>query len=307
MTQPRRAVAAILLVLPLGCRGAEEAAQNQGDAAPAAQAAPAGMDAAAISLTAEDSVIFASTVAWVREQRLDTLPTGELMASIGRRFVGAPYVPKTLDPPGPERLIVNLRTFDCVTYVETMFALARVIRAGRDDFAVFVDELRRIRYRTGEAASYPERLHYFSDWIAANESKGLVRNMTPDLGGVPDTARVDFMSTHADLYWQLADSAVAAAVRSTEAGLSARLRTWIPQDSIARIAGGIRNGDIIAATSTVPGLDIAHTGLALWLDGRLHLMHAPLVGSVVEISEVPLAERIRGIGGQDGIMVARPL
>jgi hypothetical protein len=36
-------------------------------------------------------------------------------------------------------------------------------------------------------------------------------------------------------------------------------------------------------------------------------MHAPLVGTDVEISVRPLAERISGFGGQDGIMVARPL
>jgi hypothetical protein len=57
----------------------------------------------------------------------------------------------------------------------------------------------------------------------------------------------------------------------------------------------------------VSGLDVAHTGLALRIDGRLHLLHAPLVGDSVEISEVPLAERILDISGQDGIMVARPV
>jgi hypothetical protein len=81
----------------------------------------------------------------------------------------------------------------------------------------------------------------------------------------------------------------------------------VPEEAIANVAEGIRTGDVIAATSTLPGLDIAHTGLALWVDGRLHLMHAPLVGSVVEISEVPLAERILRIEAQDGIMVGRPL
>ena len=64
---------------------------------------------------------------------------------------------------------------------------------------------------------------------------------------------------------------------------------------------------MIAATSTVAGLDVAHTGIAIRIDGRLHLMHAPLVGKSVEISEKPLAERIIGIRGQDGIFVARPL
>jgi len=59
--------------------------------------------------------------------------------------------------------------------------------------------------------------------------------------------------------------------------------------------------------STVDGLDIAHTGLALWHDGRLHLLHAPLVGDTVEISPLPLAERMKGIRGQKGIRVARPV
>jgi hypothetical protein len=73
------------------------------------------------------------------------------------------------------------------------------------------------------------------------------------------------------------------------------------------VEGGIRDGDIIAATSSLEGLDVAHTGFAVWLNGRLHLMHAPLVGSVVELSQRPLAERIQGISGQNGIMIARPL
>ena len=43
------------------------------------------------------------------------------------------------------------------------------------------------------------------------------------------------------------------------------------------------------------------------MDGRVHLLHAPLVGEEVQLSEVPLADRIKRLPGQDGIMVARPL
>ena len=259
-----------------------------------------------VELLAEDSAIFQRTVGWAYEQRLDTLAIGEIMSAVGQRFVGAPYVPGSLDPPGPERLIVNLRSFDCVTYVESMLAFGRVIRSGSREFADFVEELRRIRYRDGTGADYPERLHYFSDWIAANDRKGLVENITPALDAARDSSRIDFMSTHPELYRQLADSANRRAIAGTEAELSRQPRAWIPEARIAGISDSIRDGDIIAATSTMPGLDIAHTGLALRIDGRLHLMHAPLVGSVVEISDVPLAERILRIDTQDGIMVARP-
>jgi hypothetical protein len=133
-----------------------------------------------------------------------------------------------------------------------------------------------------------------------------VTDVTEELGGERDAEPVNFMSTHPDAYRQLADVANVERVRATEATLSAAGRTYVPEDRIAEAASGIQDGDIIAATSTVPGLDVAHTGLALWVDGALHLLHAPLVGDSVEISTVPLAERILSITGQDGILVARP-
>jgi hypothetical protein len=258
--------------------------------------------------TPRDVEIFRETVARAEQEGLDTLGLGEIMVRVGRWFVGNTYTPHTLDPPGPERLIVNLREFDCVTYVESMLALGRVIRDGGGRFGDFTDELRRIRYRHGTLDGYTSRLHYFSEWIADNEDKGLVDDVAERLDGVQDDERIDFMTTHVDAYPQLdGNPDRVERIREVEQRLSARGRLYVPQSQIAGVADGIRNGDIIAATSSVDGLDIAHTGLALWQDGDLHLMHAPLIGSVVEISEQPLAVRIRRIDGQDGIMVARPL
>lgn len=173
--------------------------------------------------------------------------------------------------------------------------------------AAYRDELTRIRYRGGALNGYASRLHYFSEWIADNEASGLVDAISRDLGGVTDPSPIDFMSNHPDAYRQMADPAVAAEIADMEARLAEVDRHYIPAEAIDAAAAGIRDGDIIAATSTVAGLDIAHTGIALWRDGTLRLMHAPLVGSHVQISEESLAERIARIGGQDGIMVARPL
>lgn len=153
---------------------------------------------------------------------------------------------------------------------------------------------------------YPSRLHYFSDWIFDAEAKGLVEDVTEELGGVADREPVDFMTKHADAYRQLVNPEDLEAVRRTEATLTDRGRRFIPESAIEAAAPRIRNGDIIAATSTVRGLDVAHTGLALWVEGTLRLLHAPLVGDSVQISEEDLARRIRRIPGQDGIMVARP-
>lgn len=306
MVHSRDVVLILMLATATGaCAQPDDAAQNGSAPGAAEQATP--QDApVVVSDTPEDSLIFERTVAWVRESRSDTLPIGELIAAIGQRFVGAPYTPGLLEVPETEQLVVNLREFDCVTYVEHMLSMARAIAAGEPTYGRFKDELRRIRYRDGELTGYPSRLHYFSEWISNNDDKGVVENITQALGGVRDTTGIDFMSRHTESYRQLADSVNLQAIREKEAELSSFPRYMIPENRIADVADQIRNGDVIAATSTVPGLDIAHTGLALWVDGRLHLMHAPLVGSVVEISEVPLAERIQRIEAQDGIMVARP-
>ena len=263
--------------------------------------------AATDTLAAQDSAIFAQRIATARQERWDTLPIGEVIARVGRTFVGAPYVPGTLEAPGAEQLVVNLRTFDCVTFVENSMAIARAIKSGQPTFSAYKGELQKIRYRGGQLDGYISRLHYFSEWIADNEAKGVVRNITRDLGGTRDPRPIDFMSNHTDAYRQMKDAGVPEQIRAMEARLTAVPRYFIPEDKIAAAAKGIQNGDVIAAVSTIPGLDIAHTGLALWVDGKLHLMHAPLVGKSVEISVNPLADRIIAQDKQNGIMAARPI
>ncbi|HUH12764.1 MAG TPA: N-acetylmuramoyl-L-alanine amidase-like domain-containing protein [Longimicrobiales bacterium] len=251
--------------------------------------------------------IFRERMEWARGEGLDTLPIGTALARLGETFVGTTYTPGTLDPEGAERLVVNLAELDCVTFLENMLAMVRVLRAGQtDSFEAFKRQLERIRYRGGEMDGYVSRLHYFSEWIGDNEEKGIVTNVTRELGGVRDPEPIHFMTSNRDAYWQLEDAEVVTAIEAIEERLSSVDRWVIPQARIADVASGIQDGDIIAATSALPGLDVAHTGMALWKDGRLHLLHAPLVGKSVEISEVPLARRIQGIEAQDGIMVARP-
>lgn len=284
--------------------------------------APAGRDAApsaadtisGTNWTVEDWRIFDSKVRWAVAARLDTLRFGALVARLGESFVGTTYTPATLEPPGAERLVVNLRELDCVTFVENMLSLARFVR--HDGVAALENPvrarfqyegyLRDLRYRNGVLAGYPSRLHYFSDWLADHERRGQVRLMARDLGGRRDREPIDFMSHHVPAYRQMADSSVRLAIAAVEHRLNAGPGRWfIPEDRIAAAADRIEDGDVIAATSTLPGLDIAHTGIALWHEGKLHVVHAPLVGKTVEISALPLADRILASKTQDGIMVGR--
>jgi hypothetical protein len=281
---------------------------GQAQTPPAAQQQPAAADSPSPSPSPSDadSLIFARTIDRAYAERLDTLPVGEIIVRVGEWFVGTVYTPGTLEQPGDERLVINLREFDCVTFVENMLAFGRTIRAGKKDFASFRNEILSYRYRDGQLAGYPSRLHYFSEWISDNAEKGIVENITPSLG-VVDPEPIDFMTSHRDSYRALIADSTFAAIAAIEQRLSSVPRYMVPKAQIRSKEKSVHNGDVIAAASSVKGLDVAHTGIAIWKNGRLHLMHAPLVGDSVEISEEPLAERILGISRQDGIMVARPI
>jgi len=276
-------------------------------------------DDTGVVATPADWAILRRELEWGRSQRLDTLPVGEAVARMGLSFVGTPYRPGTLEVEGPERLVVNLRELDCVTFVETTLALTHLVRDSRVPVpsatdapgmealeAAYRKELTRIRYRGGILNGYPSRLHYFSEWIRDAEKKGILRDVTTELGGVEDREPVVFMSQHPDAYARLSDPGVLAAIERTETRISRVPRVYIPQDRIAAVARGVHDGDVIAATSSVPGLDVAHTGIAYRKDGSLHLIHAPLVGDSVHVSVRTLAQRVNDIEGQDGIIVARP-
>lgn len=252
-------------------------------------------------------------MAW--DQGWEALPMGESMVRIGLSFLGTTYVPGTLEVAGEEGVVVNLLQFDCVTFVENVLAIARFIRAVEPEILetetqmreAYRGLLREIRYRGGRVDGYPSRLHYFSHWIQDNESRGLVREITQDLGGEMDPEAIDYMSQHPESYRQLMDPYNLGAIREIESWLSGQTRYKIFQEDLPARRDQIQNGDIIAITSTVPGLDVAHTGLAYWQGGELHLLHAPMVDDVVEVSRLPLAERIWRVDAQDGIRVVRPL
>jgi hypothetical protein len=276
---------------------------------------PTGAPIGAISWDDGDWDVLSSALRSAKAAGLEELPMGTLMAEVGKGFVGTAYVPGTLEVEGPERLVINLRGMDCVTFVENVYATAALVKSGAvdriDDRAAVEAEyermLRTLRYRNGFIDGYASRLHYFSDWIADGERKLVVEDVTEQMGGEADPAPIDFMSSHPEAYRQLAEPESLDEVLQTEARLTARGRVYLPQDRIREVEDEIREGDIIAATSTVPGLDVAHTGIAVRIDGSLRLLHAPLVGEAVQISERSLSERILAMDGQDGIMVARPL
>jgi len=255
----------------------------------------------------EDEAIFAQKVAEITALPTVDEPFGDLLVAVALSFRESPYVAHSLELPGPECLVVNFRGFDCLTFVESSLSLARCVRLNKKSFQEYRNQLQSMRYRSDTIDGYPSRLHYFTDWVQENQRKGIVTDMSRHLGGEVREDMIDFMSTHKSSYRQLESDEVLKMIAKTERELSATTRYFIPQDHVEAALDQLHNGDIIGVTSTVKGLDIAHTGLAYRTEGTVRLLHASSSGRAVEVSKGSLADYVTAQTKQDGLIVVRPM
>jgi hypothetical protein len=252
----------------------------------------------------------------MRQQIPSTTANGVIY--FGKTFLGSAYPkPQTdttrpviagtvqLQPIEDEVLVVNLKKFDCVTFVENMIALTQTRRSIPPNFNVFKKNLTNIRYRNG-VIDYASRFHYFSDWLFENEKRGVLRNITKDIGGKIYPKAVFYMSFKKDtLYGNMADSVTFNAMKAVESAITKREKFYIPKEQISEMESKIHDGDIIAITNRLEGMDIAHTGFAIWKNGRVHMLHASSQYHKVVMTDVPLADYLKNNKGQTGIMIGR--
>lgn len=257
-----------------------------------------------IICSAEDRNAFSAKIAALKDIP-DNTP-GELLAGVGRTFLGTPYVTGTLEIGTSEQLVVNLHGLDCTTFVENVLAFSMLIREKETSFDNYIEVLQKIRYRDGQLSGYASRLHYFSEWIRNNEKKGLVRDMTASLGGIPADKKLNFMTSHRELYPRLAASPAFKEMEAVEEKLHGQEYTYIPSSVLVSRLSELKHGDIIALATSINGLDVTHTGIVFRKsNGKYHLLHASSRGQV-EISEKPLLEYLAGVKSNTGILVARP-
>lgn len=233
---------------------------------------------------------------------------GKTMVAIGKTFRGIPYVAKTLEVGETESLVINLQGLDCTTYVENVLAFSTLLRDGKADFDSFTEQLKTIRYKDGKLDGYGSRLHYFTEWIRNNQQKGLLKDITSEVGGIEIKKDINFMGTHRNLYPFLKNDKNFEKILETERELAKESFCYLPHDQIEANEHLIQTGDIIALATSINGLDVTHTGIATReKDGRIHLLHASTGSNEVEVSELPLADYLKKIKKNTGILVARPL
>jgi hypothetical protein len=259
---------------------------------------------------------FDALVQQARANDWKSLRIGERTAAVGRALVGTRYKSFTLEiDDRAEAPSANLSGMDCWTFFEIALGFARML----DDPEVWWTPERLLhyieldRYRGGKCTGeYLSRLHYLEDWLADNERRGLVSDLTRELGGERANHAAHEMTFGWRHYRYLkANPSLLAPLGRMEERVSERPLYQIPKSRVARIESKLQSGDIIGIVSRDrPGLySTSHVGLAYRSnDGVLHFMHASSprnYGQVVVDSR--LSNYLARYRSDSGILVARPL
>jgi hypothetical protein len=246
----------------------------------------------------------------------DALPIGQAMGKIAKELEGTPYVGFTLElSKDQEVCAVNLTGLDCVTFFEDTLNFARMLKKGGRTPEALLAEVTHTRYRGGRLGDFTSRLHYTTDWLADNETKGVVHILTPDLpGAAPFTQKVGIMSAKPKNYRQLdAHPDLIPAIRTFEEEINARnakAMKYIPQAKLPGVESRLQTGDIVGVCTTEAGIDIAHTGLVYRDEaGVPHFMDASSSKKKmkVTIETGPISKALNWSNKLTGAMFARPL
>jgi len=244
------------------------------------------------------------------------LPIGERTAAVGQALVGTRYKHFTLEIDNRiESPSVNFNGMDCWTFFEIALGFARMLNEPESNWTPdrLLYYIEMDRYRGGQCTGdYLSRLHYLEDWLYDNDRRGLVEDLTRDLGGrsVPHSAR-EMSAGWRHYRYLAANRSLLGPLARMEANVSSRSLYEIPKSKVAGIESKLRSGDIIVIISRDRSgvYSTAHVGLALRTsDGVLHFMHASSPsnsGRVIVDQE--LSKYLYRYRSDSGILVARPL
>jgi hypothetical protein len=259
---------------------------------------------------------FDRLVATARNENWKSLPIGERTAAVGQALVGTRYKHFTLEIDNRiEAPSVNFQGMDCWTFFEISLAFARMLNEPEENWkpAQMLHYVELDRYRGGECTGdYLSRLHYLEDWLADNDRRGLVSDITSELGGdsVPHSAREMSIGWRHYRYLK-SNRSLLRPLAEMEARVSSHPLRQIPKSRVPSAESRLRSGDIIGIVSRDRSgmYSTSHVGLALRTsDGVLHFMHASSPGNSGRvIVDTRLSGYLARHRSDSGILVARPL
>ncbi len=224
---------------------------------------------------------------------------GDSLARLARQMLGRPYHAFSLDQGPKETLRLDWMSFDCVLFVEQLLALFHSPRV--EDFPTTV---KRLRYQDGRI-DYCARHHYFTLWAQNAQRRGVVTDISSRLpGAVSRERRLTFMSSHPGSYQPMKAPLARGCITALERNLVVR-QTYVPLSALPQAAAMLQSGDVFAFVTSVPGLDVTHTGILERTDTGLQALHAiPERGVVRSRNFVNYASKVEDV---IGVSIYRPL
>jgi len=240
-------------------------------------------------------------------------PIGQRTVTAGKALCGTPYGNYTLEIHDKiESPSVNFDMLDCWTFYEASLAMARMVKNSpalwsREAFLHYVE---LARYRGGRCdGTYVSRMHHLEEVFADNESRGLGRNATPSLGGLPLRRKVRYMQVAGNSTRYLRnDPSMLSDMARIEANISQLPVTYIPNSKVAAVESKIENGDVIAIVTNWHTTYTGHVGLALRDGATCRFMHATSSRSKGRACVIDgrISSYLREKGTNMGITVFRP-
>ena len=208
-------------------------------------------------------------------QTKDDRAIGSRIEVISRQFLGRPYQTNPLigSADSAEVFTASIDRFDCVTYIETVVALARAATVDG-----FIEWLRKIRYERGRI-QWDRRNHYMTLWIRNNVREGIIRRVSMR-AAVPTVSIERVLNVVPGL-----------------APRRIRIRC-VAKRAVPQCVGRLQSGDVISFVSTHKHLDVFHAGIIVRNGRRILMRHASRSqGGVVEqeLSEFLKANRMAGV------------
>ena len=230
-----------------------------------------------------------------------------LVEFYARQLLGTPYVAHTLEG-DEEMLTINIHELDCLTFIETLYALTRATLQHRYSWRDFAANIENVRYRGGKMGDYSSRIHYMSEWIIDNHMRGNLQEITPDLPHADYMIKnIDYMTKHPDQYRQLKnDSVMVEKIRRYELRnhrYPYLKRSWLNDKGVK---AALRSGDFISLVTKMDGLDVSHNGIIIVDEkGDPYLLDASMSGGKVMLEAKPLFKYLERSKSNIGIRVYR--
>ena len=230
-----------------------------------------------------------------------------LVEFYARQLLGTPYVAHTLEG-DEEMLTINIHELDCLTFIETLYALTRATLQQRYSWRDFAANIENVRYRGGKMGDYSSRIHYMSEWIIDNHMRGNLQEITPDLPHADYMIKnIDYMTKHPDQYLQLKnDSVMVEKIRRYELRnhrYPYLKRSWLNDKGVK---AALRSGDFISLVTKMDGLDVSHNGIIIVDEkGDPYLLDASMSGGKVMLEAKPLFKYLERSKPNIGIRVYR--